>query len=108
MDVFKVLLDQFLNNPMFQGVMVSLLVSKLRDFFKSLDLSTKDPAKVKNVQLIVVVLSAAVTLLNAWSQGKLGQIDPELIKNFVEVLVVSLGTHQLGKDVKKVAGKNGK
>lgn len=102
------LLDQFLSNPMFQGVAISLFVAKLRDFFKSLDLSAKDPDKVKNVQLIVVVLSAAVTLLNAWSQGKLGQIDPELIKNFVEVLVVSLGTHQLGKDVKKVAGKNGK
>lgn len=104
MEVFKMLFDQLLTNPMFQGAVVSLVVANLKNFFKSLDVSEKDPDKVKNVQMLVVFLSAVVAVLDAYVKGSMGQISADSIKGFVEILLGALGTHQLGKSVKKVAG----
>lgn len=105
MDFVKVLLDQFLTNPAFQGVMISLIVAKLRDVFKSLDAQAKDPDKVKNVQLLVLGLSVLTTLLSGWAGGHLAQVDPQTLVNFTTVILTSLGLHQAGKDVKAAIGK---
>jgi len=106
--LFKLLLDQFMSNPAIQGVVVSIALAKLRDIFKGLDSAAKDPAQVKNVQLLVGFLSLVVTLLTAWSTGHLSQVDPKLLENFLTVVIAALGTHTLGQDVKKAVAKNGK
>jgi hypothetical protein len=105
MDIFKVLLDQFLANPVFQGAMVSILVAKIRDFFQSVDSAAKDPAQVKWVQILVMGLSLLATLLTGWVSGKLHEVDPQAVINFVTVLLAAFGTHQVGKDIKSNVSK---
>lgn len=101
MDILKVVWDQFASNPLFQGAIISILVAKFRDFSKTLDEAAKDPAQVKWVQILVMGLSLLVTLLTGWTQGKLHELDPQAVVNFVTVLVTAFGVHQVGKDLKK-------
>ena len=101
MDIFKVILDQFMANPVFQGAMVSILVAKAREFFQTLDNAAKDPQHVKWVQILIMGLSLLVTLLTGWAQGKLHELDPQAVTNFITVLVSAFGIHQVGKDLKK-------
>lgn len=105
MDIAKILWDQFLANPILQGAVISVLVARLRDVFAQLDAAAKDPSQVKNVQMLVMGLSLVVSLLTAWAQGNLHNLDPKAITDFVQVIIAALGTHQLGKDVKAIASK---
>jgi len=99
--LMKLVLDQLMSNPAIQGLVVSLLVAKLRDFFASLDTAAKDPAQVKWVQLLVMGLSLAATLLTAWSQGHLGQVNTQEVVAFVTTVLSAFGAHTVGQDVKK-------
>ena len=100
MDVFTPLVNFLLTNPAAQGVIVSVVVAKLRDVFSSLDTAAKDPARVKEVQALVAFLSILVTVLSAWAGNKLTGIDPNLITNAVTAIIAAFGAHQIGTDVK--------
>jgi|JI9StandDraft_1071089.scaffolds.fasta_scaffold55922_5 hypothetical protein len=99
--LLKLIMDQLMANPAIQGMVISVLVAKLRDFFVSLDTAAKDPAQVKWVQLLVAGLSLAATLLTAWSTGHLGQVDTNAIVAFITTLLAAFGMNSLGSSVKK-------
>lgn len=105
MDLGQVLLSQLLTNPLLQGALISFVVAQLKKFMASLDTSEKDPAAVKNVQMVVVGLSFLVTVLTAWAGGHLGELDTAQLTNFVTILISSLGVNSLGKNVKAVVKK---
>jgi xanthine/uracil permease len=107
--IVNLIISQLLNNPLIQGSLVSLVVAKLRDVFKGMDAAAKDPAQVKNVQLLVGLLSLVVTLGTAWAGGHLSQVDPQVISgvvtNLISVLVGAMATHQVGQDIKKAVAQ---
>jgi hypothetical protein len=94
------LLNLLLHDPMLQGVVISLLLARLRVIFKSIDEKAKDPTQVKYVQLGVAAASLLATIASAYSTGSLEKIDMTQVQNFIVVVLAALGTHQLGKDVK--------
>ena len=100
MDFVKMLMDQLLTNPMFQGACLSVCINKLKETFKSLDTSEKDPRTVKRVQILVMGLSLLCTLLTAWSTNHLASVDTTTLMNFITIIISALGTHKLGKDIK--------
>ncbi len=99
--IVNLVVNQLISNPLIQGAAISLVVSKLRDVFKNMDAAAKDPNQAKMVQLLVMGLSLVATLLTAWSQGHLAQVDPQEIVNFLTVLLAAFGTHDVGSGVKK-------
>jgi len=98
--LWQALLNQLLTNPVLQGVVVSLLIARLRAWFSALDAAAKDPAQVKWVQLLVVVLSFLSTLASDWASGQLSSITPAMIQAFLTTVISALGVHTLGTDVK--------
>lgn len=101
-EFLKVLMDQFLTNPVLQGAFVSLVVAQLRKVFKSLDAKAKSPEEVKKVQALVMVLSVAVSLLSAYASNSLNTHNPKELVDVIIVIISALGTHQGGQDVKRL------
>lgn len=112
--LFSAMLAQLMSNPalvqMAIGVVVSLVVAKLKGSFPAIDAAAKDPQSVKWVQLLVAGLSLAATLGTAWVSGTLHNVDPKLISDFLTTLATALAVHDVGSSVKKQvqASKNAK
>ncbi len=107
--IVNLIISQLLNNPLIQGSLLSLLISKLRDIFKGIDAAAKDPNQVKQVQVLLGFLSFVVTFGTAWTTGHLSEIDPQVltgvVSNLLTVVLAALGTHQAGKDIKKAVAQ---
>lgn len=112
--LFSAMLAQLMSNPalvqMAIGVVVSLIVAKMKEAFPKIDAAAKDPEKVKWVQLLVAGLSLAATLGTAWASGTLHNVDPKLVSEFLTTLAAAFMAHDLGSSVKKQvqASKNAK
>jgi|SRR5581483_5117684 len=104
MDFLKVLLDQFLNNPTFQGAILSVIYANVRRVNKTLDGMSQDPEQVKAVQAVISLLSVLTSLLVAYLQHKLSQTDPNAVFVAIQTALMALmgtfGAHAVGKAVK--------
>lgn len=105
MDVVKMLLEQFASNPMFQGAVLSLLIAQLKNFSVTIDSKVKDPANVNKVNGVIAFLSLLVTVLGAYAQGHLAQLDWTALLTSAQVFLSALGVHLLGTKLKENGNK---
>lgn len=85
------LLQQY---PALEGIVVGIVTNMVQKAFASLDGKQPDPNVKSALMLVLPVVSAIVSGLNLYLQGKLGSFDAAAFANLLQVLLGSVaGLH---------------
>lgn len=94
MDVTKPLIDAILHSPQLLGVVLTIAASNLHNAFTKV--KGPDDKTKGYLQLVYLVLSGAVYMLDQYMGGNLGNIDQDAIKNALQVWTAMVTTHFIG------------
>lgn len=103
MDIIHQLVNLVVNNPVLQGGLVKLIADQVKALLERIDAMPQSDNEVKVMQAVVAVLSFLATAGGLLLQHKLGTLDVASAITFITVYLSAVGTHQVAKDVRKLA-----